>query len=83
MKYHIFEFYFSNFENRRRGPPYKYKFSKMPPPVYAKIVHGGKIQTVALFPGLQKEELVSLIKTVFTVSGNVVGFLAEVIFSFN
>lgn len=47
-------------------------------PVYARIVHEGKIQTVALIEGIDTEELVSLLKTVFSVSGNIVGLLAEV-----
>lgn len=47
---------------------------------YAKLSYNGKIQTVALFEGLNTEELTSLLKTVFSVEGNIVGLMAEVFF---
>ena len=45
---------------------------------YAKLGYNGKVQTIALFEGLDTEELVSLLKTVFSIEGNIVGFMAEV-----
>ncbi len=47
--------------------------------VYAKLHHNGRIQTVALIDGLSTEELTSLLKTVFGISGSIVGIMAEVI----
>ena len=46
---------------------------------YARLVYNGKVQTVALFEGLNTEELTSLLKTVFEIEGTIVGFMAEVI----
>lgn len=45
---------------------------------YAKLIHNGKIQTVALIEGLEAEEVTALLKTVFGISGNIVGIMAEV-----
>lgn len=45
---------------------------------YAKFVHNGKIHTVALYEGLDPKELLSLLKSVFTVQEDVVGVLGEV-----
>ena len=45
---------------------------------YAKLSYNGKVQTVALFEGLDTDELTSLLKTVFSIEGNIVGFMAEV-----
>lgn len=45
---------------------------------YAKLGYNGKVQTIALFEGLDTEELNSLLKTVFSIEGNIVGFMAEV-----
>lgn len=45
---------------------------------YAKLGYNGKVQTVALFEGLGTDELISLLKTVFSVEGTIVGFMAEV-----
>jgi hypothetical protein len=47
-------------------------------PTFAKVMYGGKVQTIALFPGIENEELISLLKTVFSISESIVGFLAEV-----
>ncbi len=47
---------------------------------YARFLHNGQIQTVALFEGLYVEELTSLLKTIFGISNNIVGILAEVHF---
>eukprot|EP01033_Poteriospumella_lacustris_P012103 gene12103-8652_t len=44
---------------------------------YAKLIHNGKIQTVALIEGLEAEEVTALLKTVFGISGNIVGIMAE------
>lgn len=44
---------------------------------YAKLIYNGRINTVALIEGLDSEELVSLLKTVFNIDGQVVGLLAE------
>ena len=45
---------------------------------YAKLGYNGKVQTIALFEGLDTEELNSLLRTVFSIEGNIVGFMAEV-----
>jgi Fe2+ transport system protein B len=45
---------------------------------YARLVYNGKVQTVALYEGLNKDELISLLQTVFSIDGNIVGFMAEV-----
>jgi hypothetical protein len=45
---------------------------------YAKLGYNGKVQTVALFEGLNTEELTSLLKTVFSIEGTIVGIMAEV-----
>lgn len=45
---------------------------------YAKLIYNNKVQTVALFDGLSTDELISLLKTVFNIEGNVVGIIAEV-----
>lgn len=47
-------------------------------PVYAKFIYNGRINTVALIDGLSVEELTGLLKTVFTISGSIVGIMAEV-----
>eukprot|EP01032_Pedospumella_encystans_P013349 gene13349-15376_t len=44
---------------------------------YAKLSYNGKVQTVALFEGLDTDELTNLLKTVFSIEGNIVGFMAE------
>lgn len=46
--------------------------------VFAKIVHNGIGQTVALYEGLNADELSNLLKTVFNISGHIVGLMAEV-----
>lgn len=58
-------------------------FNHFPPkmastPVYAKFIHNGRINTVALIDGLSVDELTGLLKTVFTISGSIVGIMAEV-----
>lgn len=45
---------------------------------YAELGYKGKVQTIALFEGLDTEELTNLLKTVFSIEGNIVGFMAEV-----
>lgn len=45
---------------------------------YARLAHDDKVQTVALFEGLNNDELVSLLKTVFDIDGTIVGLLGEV-----
>ena len=47
-------------------------------PVYAKFIYNGRINTVALIDGLSVDELTGLLKTVFTISGSIVGIMAEV-----
>ncbi len=47
-------------------------------PVYAKFIHNGRINTIALIDGLSVDELTGLLKTVFTISGSIVGIMAEV-----
>ena len=44
---------------------------------YAKLIYNGRINTVALIEGLQTDELVGLLKTVFNIQGQVVGLMAE------
>eukprot|EP01031_Cornospumella_fuschlensis_P036842 gene36842-44692_t len=44
---------------------------------YARFIHNGQVQTVALFDGLQTDELVGLLKTIFNVTSDIVGILAE------
>jgi hypothetical protein len=46
---------------------------------FLKVNHGGKTQTVALFDGISTEEIASILRTVFSTSGSIVGFTAEVI----
>lgn len=48
---------------------------------YTKLIHNGKIQTVALMEGLELDEVTSLLKTVFGINGNIVGIMAEVCFT--
>ena len=45
---------------------------------FARLAHDDKVQTVALFEGLNNDELVSLLKTVFDIDGTIVGLLGEV-----
>lgn len=45
---------------------------------YAKLIYNGRIQTVALIDGISPEEVSNLLKTVFGISGSIVGFMAEV-----
>lgn len=45
---------------------------------YARLAYDNKVQTVALFEGLNNDELVSLLKTVFDIDGTIVGLLGEV-----
>lgn len=45
---------------------------------YAKLIYNGRIQTIALIEGISTDEVTSLLKTVFAISGNVVGIMAEV-----
>ncbi|RYH29896.1 hypothetical protein EON65_06970 [archaeon] len=45
---------------------------------YARFIHNGQTQTVALFDGLQTDELVGLLKTIFNVNSDIVGIMAEV-----
>jgi hypothetical protein len=44
---------------------------------YAKLIHNGKIQTIAFIEGLELEEVSNLLKTVFGINGNIVGIMAE------
>eukprot|EP01038_Epipyxis_sp_PR26KG_P012570 gene12570-16858_t len=44
---------------------------------YLKIIHNGKVQTVAVCESLPIDELTSLLKAVFGVTGTIVGLLAE------
>jgi hypothetical protein len=46
---------------------------------FVKVNHAGKTQTVALFDGINTEEIASILKTVFSTSGPIVGFTAEVV----
>jgi hypothetical protein len=48
--------------------------------VFAKLAYNGKSQTVAVYEGIDADELVALLKTVFSVSGTIVGLMAEVFF---
>lgn len=50
---------------------------------YARLGYNGKVQTIALFEGMNTEELTSLLKTVFFVEGTIVGFMAEVLYFVN
>lgn len=50
----------------------------MSSPVYAKFIYNGRINTVALIDGLSVDELTGLLKTVFTISGSIVGIMADV-----
>lgn len=47
---------------------------------YCKVGYGGTVKTVALFPGLDSEELNKLMQSVFSIpnGSSVVGLLAEV-----
>jgi hypothetical protein len=45
---------------------------------YAKLAYNGSVQTVALFEGLGADELTTLLKTVFSIEGTIVGVVAEV-----
>lgn len=45
---------------------------------FVKLIHNGNMKTVALCEGISSEEIVSLLKTVFSVTGNIVGIMAEV-----
>ena len=45
---------------------------------FVKLIHNGAMKTVALCEGLSSEELTGLLKTVFNISGNIVGIMAEV-----
>lgn len=42
------------------------------------VAYKGKTQSIALFPGLQSAELSSILQAVFSVRGQVVGFLSQV-----
>ncbi len=44
----------------------------------ARIQHGGKTHTIALFEDLQPDELNNLLTTVFNIEGQVLGFLDQV-----
>ena len=44
----------------------------------ARITHGGKTHTIALFDDLQVEELNVLLTTVFNIEGKILGFLDQV-----
>jgi len=44
----------------------------------AKIQHGGKTHTIALFDDLQVDELNVLLATVFNIQGKILGFLDQV-----
>ena len=43
-----------------------------------RVKHNGETKTVALYTGLAPEELNDLLQAVFSFSGHVVGFLADV-----
>jgi hypothetical protein len=45
---------------------------------FLRINHGGKSQTIALFPDLAQEELQSLLNAIFDISGRVLGFVSDV-----
>ena len=45
---------------------------------YVKLTYEEKVQTIALFDGIQPDELSSLLKNVFSIEGNIVGIMAEV-----
>ena len=49
----------------------------------AQLVYNGKKQTVALYEGISKEELLDLLKTVFGTKGTIVGIVAEVNLTLN
>ena len=44
----------------------------------ARITHGGKTHTIALFDDLLVEELNVLLKTLFNIEGKILGFLDQV-----
>jgi hypothetical protein len=40
--------------------------------------HNGKVKGITLFPGIQQDELQTILKSIFGFSGNVVGFVEPV-----
>ena len=45
---------------------------------YVALSYNGQVQKVALFEGLSTDQLTSLLKTVFSIEGTIVGFMAKV-----
>lgn len=43
-----------------------------------RVSHNGQVKTVALFDGLPTDELNNVLQSIFSLSSNVIGFLAEV-----
>jgi hypothetical protein len=47
---------------------------------YLRLIHNGVMKTVALYDGIDQNELNSLLTTVFGITGKIVGVMGEVRF---
>jgi hypothetical protein len=45
---------------------------------YLRLIHNGVSKTVALYDGIDQDELASLLAAVFGISGKIVGVMGEV-----
>jgi hypothetical protein len=45
---------------------------------YIKLLHNGTLKTIALYDGIDPNELSNLLQTVFGINGKIVGVMGEV-----
>lgn len=45
---------------------------------YLKLIHNGVLKTVALYDGIDPDELSALLSTVFSINNKIVGIMGEV-----